>query len=165
MLQWRPDHNWNGEAAAPIAALASAYVLDHANRFLPPPFAGVFNLAPCAIHAPGAAGEAFRIVGYHAFSAAVGGATQAERAWHGFEGSALTLRMLAAWGAVSAVAAGACRRTVGAAARLLLILRSISQGVRTPPTSGTAEHVMASGRVIKGDSEWGRTAFECWSMW
>lgn len=137
-----------------------------------PPFTGVFNLAPCAVHAPGAAGEAFRIVGYHAFSAAVGGAAQAERAWHGFEGSGLALRLLAAWGAISAVASVAGRRTAGAAVRALMLLRHLSSSrrLRNPPTvsatsGGPAEHVLASGGVLVGDSEWGCTAVESWRMW
>ena len=43
---------------------------------------GALNLAPCAVHAPGPGGEAFRIAGYHTFTAAVRGTERAGAVWN-----------------------------------------------------------------------------------
>jgi len=126
---------------------------------------GVFNLAPCAIHAPGAAGEAFRTVGYYAFNAAAGGASRAERAWHQFEHSKIALKLGAGWSTFVTLALLASTRVATAFALFQLLVRRLLRRKADVSVLRSGEHALSGGSILTPDNQWGCFSSECWLAW
>mmetsp|Transcript_1418 Transcript_1418/g.4129 ORF Transcript_1418/g.4129 Transcript_1418/m.4129 type:complete len:224 (+) Transcript_1418:344-1015(+) len=112
---------------------------------------GALNLAPCAVHAPGPGGEAFRIAGYHTFTAAVRGTERAGAVWNEAASS-----QVAAWFAALLLAARRAACTAGglawsAAWRAALLPASLAS------LAASRRPVEPATLVLVPDKAWARS--------